>query len=118
MSEPGEVMDLDGEDPLNPSEDGNTEAESVEGQAVQSIVEALCAVCGTKPKKMRQMFGGCCEALVRAARRDAKSQGKDALAAFTRLQKLGHQQFVTALLEYKTRCFEHRGHRRPGFGIW
>ena len=105
------AIELEGEDPLQDEEPLCLLA----SMTAESELDKLCAICNCKPRKLRQMFGPCCEALVRAARRDAKSQGAEALAAFVRLQKLGPKQFVVGLLEYKARCFSHRGFRRPQF---
>ena len=76
----------------------------------------LCKVCGLGEKKDRQQFGSCCEADVRAARRDAQSQGPATFNAFKRLQKLGNTEFITAIQTYRAKCQGNgRGWKRPAF---
>ena len=75
----------------------------------------LCVICSVKVRKPKQAFGSCCEALVRQARRDAQAQGVEEYGAFKRLEKLGSAAFVQGIMEFKARCFNHRGHRRPQF---
>ena len=75
-----------------------------------------CKVCGIGIKKDKQQFGTCCEADVRAARRDAQSQGPQALASFKRLQKLGNAEFITSIQTYRAKCQGNgRGWKRPAF---
>ena len=76
----------------------------------------MCKVCGMGIKKDKQQFGTCCEADVRAARRDAQSQGPQALASFKRLQKLGNAEFITSIQTYRAKCQGNgRGWKRPAF---
>ena len=73
-------------------------------------------MCGIGLKKEKQQFGSCCEADVRAARRDAQSQGVQAFNSFKRLQKLGNAEFVTAVQTYRAKCQGNgRGWKRPSF---
>ena len=95
--------------------DCNIENNIASPDMLKKEVSTMCVLCGEQPRRTKQCFGGCCEALVRAARRDAKAQGKEQVAAFGRMQKLGHEAFVTVMMTYKAKCFNVKGHRRPNY---
>ena len=80
-------------------------------------LSALCVFCGTQPKKRNQAFcNSGCEADVRGAMRDAKSQGPQQYKAFQALRKRGGPDFVEAVMVYKSKCQgSGRGWRRPAF---
>ena len=78
--------------------------------------EILCFICGVGVALVpKNRYGKCCQALITAARRDSRQQGPEAQKAFSRLQKIGTDEFRTAIQEYRSRCFSHKGFRRPQF---
>ena len=108
LDAPGEG-DATGEDPANNDEDNGDAATDEQGRV-------LCYICGVGiALLLKNRYGKCCSALIAAARRDTKQQGAEAQKAFSRLKKMGTNEFRTCILEYKARCFQHKGFRRPNF---
>lgn len=96
-------------------EDGDSKLE-IEVQMQLADAKKLCLICKDKCRKTRQIFCEDCEPDVRGARRDANRRSTKDKKAFARLQRLGSDAFVEAVLTYKASCRGHgRGHRRDSF---
>ena len=95
----------------------DVDEELEETQHDGAALAALCVICLKNPKAGNQSY--CyspCAADVKAAERDAKRQGKDALQAFRLLKKRGNAQFRDCVMTYKAKCQScGRGHQRPSF---
>ena len=92
------------------------ELEEAAGAAMLAAT-LMCLICGLHARKKAQIFCAMgCEGLVRAASRDAKSQGPEQFKAWQALRKMGGRAFRDSLMSFQARCgVAHRGYRRPVF---
>ena len=103
--------------PPLPGKGGRSGKGSAKGGESGAKGELLCVICGVNKRSAKQSFcSSPCAADVRAAERDAKAQGAEALKAFKKVRKLGNDEFVVAIHTYRSKCAGFgRGVARPAF---
>ena len=94
----------------------STRAET-SGAFVGGVAVLLCIICGKNARMKSQVYCAApCGGHVKAAYRDAKRQGKEAVAALTKLKREGGASFSEAIHTYQSKCAGFgRGFRRPSF---